>query len=120
MAIKPRASVPASPGDTDRTNRFPDRASGFVHMETPLEIYRRVVGEQPACDAPFFSEALFRYRAGNEQAAREISGRCLRFALAIAEEHAKGEPALPLLDVVQEANVGLMEAITAYSGDDLH
>src|SRR5579862_9284924 len=63
---------------------------GDTHMETPLDIYRRVVGEQPACDAPFFSEALSRYRAGDEQAAREISGRCLRFALAIAEEHARG------------------------------
>jgi DNA-directed RNA polymerase specialized sigma subunit len=88
-------------------------------METPLEIYRRVVAEQPACDAPFFSAALSRYRAGDEQAAREISGRCLRFALAVAEEHAKGALSLPLLDMVQEANVGLMEAITAYSGDDL-
>jgi DNA-directed RNA polymerase sigma subunit (sigma70/sigma32) len=89
-------------------------------MTTPIETYRRVVGEQPTCDAPFFADALSRYRAGDESAARLISGSCLRFALAIAEERTKAVPALALLDAIQEANAGLMEAITTFPGDDLH
>ena len=85
-------------------------------METPLETYRRVVSQQPACEPQFFSEALSRYRAGDESAARSISGSCLRLALAIAEEHSKEAPSSPLLDVIQEANAGLMEAITTFAG----
>src|SRR5689334_18395181 len=75
-----------------------NRASqGLADMETPLETYRRIVDVQPACDAAYFSGAIARYRAGDERAAREISGRCLRFALAVAEEHLKGAPSPPLL-----------------------
>jgi DNA-directed RNA polymerase sigma subunit (sigma70/sigma32) len=88
-------------------------------METPLETYRRVVSEQPACDAQFFSEALSRYRAGDEAAGRTISGSCLRLALAIAEDRSREAPSLPLFDVIQEANAGLMEAIATFSGGEL-
>src|SRR5690242_20082749 len=54
----------------------PNLASGeATRMETPLEIYRRHLADLPACDAEFFAEALTRYRAGDESAARDISGR---------------------------------------------
>jgi DNA-directed RNA polymerase sigma subunit (sigma70/sigma32) len=89
-------------------------------METPLETYRRVVAEQPTCDPPFFVEALSRYRSGDGSAARSISGSCLRFALALAEERAREAPTLDLFDVIQEANAGLMEAITTFPGAELH
>src|SRR5207247_1326247 len=58
------------------------------HMETALESYRRIIAEQPTCDDRFFAQALARYRAGDESAAREISGSCLRIALQLAERHA--------------------------------
>jgi DNA-directed RNA polymerase sigma subunit (sigma70/sigma32) len=87
-------------------------------METALEIYRRVIAAQPTCDEVFFSEALVRYRAGDQAAARDISGRCLRMALQLAEGHA-ADPAAPSFDAIQEANAGLMEAITTFAGGNL-
>jgi DNA-directed RNA polymerase sigma subunit (sigma70/sigma32) len=88
-------------------------------MDTPVETYRRIVGAQPTCDPPFFAAALSGHRAGDESAARRLCGSCLRFALAVAERHAQEASTLSLLDVIQEANAGLMEAITTFPGDDL-
>jgi DNA-directed RNA polymerase sigma subunit (sigma70/sigma32) len=86
-------------------------------MATALETYRRVIAAQPTCNDSFFTEALARYRAGNESAARDISGSCLRLALQIVETHSP-DPASPSFDAIQEANAGLMEAITTFGGDD--
>jgi DNA-directed RNA polymerase sigma subunit (sigma70/sigma32) len=88
-------------------------------METALETYRRVVAEQPACDAVSFAEALARYRAGDDSAARAISGSCLRVALKVAEDQACDSRALPLFDRIQEANAGLMDAIATFPGSSL-
>jgi DNA-directed RNA polymerase sigma subunit (sigma70/sigma32) len=100
----------------------PNRAlAGLADMEmqTVLENYRRFVAEQPVCDGVFFAEALGRARAGDVNAARDICGRCLRFALAAADERVKAAPSPPLFDVIEEANLALMEAITTYAGDDV-
>jgi DNA-directed RNA polymerase sigma subunit (sigma70/sigma32) len=87
-------------------------------METPLETYRRIVAEQPVCEANWFADALGQYRAGDEAAARNISGSCLRFALQMAEERAADTRNCQLFDLIEEANGGLMEAITTYNGSD--
>src|SRR5258708_1181621 len=94
------------------------RSSGVRDMETALEIYRRPIAVQPTCDDSFFAEALARYRAGNESAARDISGSWLRLALQVVEGHS-ADAASPSFDAIQEANAGLMEAITTFAGDDL-
>jgi DNA-directed RNA polymerase specialized sigma24 family protein len=88
-------------------------------METPLEIYRRHLADLPACDAAFFAEALARFRAGDESAARDISARCLGLALRLGEERARELGSVEALEVVQEANRGLWEAITTFPGNDL-
>ncbi len=76
-------------------------------METSLEIYRRHLAKLPACDADFFADALARYRAGDESAARDISGRCLHLALQHGEERAHELGSIEILEAVQEANRGL-------------
>jgi hypothetical protein len=88
-------------------------------METPLEIYKHHLTNLPACDAAFFAEALARYRAGDESAARDISGRCLGLALRLGEERARELGSAAILEVVQEANRGLWKAITTFAGNDL-
>jgi DNA-directed RNA polymerase sigma subunit (sigma70/sigma32) len=88
-------------------------------METALETYRRVIASQPTCNDSFFTESLARYRSGDESAARDISGSCLRLALQLVEHHS-ADPASPSFDAIQEANAGLMDAITTFAGDDLH
>jgi uncharacterized protein YcaQ len=88
-------------------------------METSLEIYRHRLANLPACDAEFFADALARYRAGAESAARDISGRCLGLALRLGEDRARELGSVETLEAVQEANRGLWKAITTFAGNDL-
>jgi DNA-directed RNA polymerase sigma subunit (sigma70/sigma32) len=85
-------------------------------MESELEIYRRLISAQPACEDSWFTDALAKYRAGDEAAGRTISGSCLRLAMQIAEARAAEFGTLSVLDVVQEANVGLMDALKSFTG----
>ena len=89
-------------------------------MEPALDTYRHLVAEQPACEARFFAQALAEYRAGDESAARKLSASCLRLALKYAEEQAaNGSGSVPIFDLIQEANAGLMEAITTFPGEEM-
>jgi DNA-directed RNA polymerase specialized sigma subunit len=88
-------------------------------MESALDMYRNRVTELPACDSAFLTEAMARYRAGDESAARDISGRCLGLALRLAEEVARKQSSVEIIDAIQEANRGLWLAITTFSGNDL-
>ncbi len=88
-------------------------------METALDTYRNQVTRLPLCDATFFAEAMARYRARDESAARDISGRCLRVALRLGEERARQLGSPDILDAVQEANRGLWKAITTFAGNDV-
>src|SRR5205814_3175785 len=88
-----------------------------ARMETSLEIYRGCVAKLPACDAEFFSEALARYRAGDERAARDISGRCLGLALRLGEERSHELGSTETLEAVQEANRRLWKSITTFAGN---
>ena len=85
-------------------------------MDTDLGEYRRVVDQQPACDEAWFAERLTRLRSGDEAAGREISGSCLRLALRLAEEMPNPPASWSLLDLIQEANAGLVEGLASFTG----
>jgi DNA-directed RNA polymerase sigma subunit (sigma70/sigma32) len=87
---------------------------GFV--DDWLEQYKAAIDQQPFCEDSWFQEQCQSLRSGDEQAGRHISGSCLRFALQIAQERAAAFPACHLLDVVEEANAGLMEAVRTFKG----
>lgn len=88
-------------------------------MESPLETYRQHVLGQPICEAQWFAAALGRFRGGDEAAAKEISARCLHVALRFAEDRAVSLPSHSMFDLIQEANAGLMQAVTTFDGGDL-
>ena len=88
-------------------------------MESSLETYRQHVLGQPICEAQWFAAALGRFRGGDGAASREISARCLHLALRFAENRAVLLPTYPLFDLIQEANAGLMQAVTTFEGTDL-
>jgi DNA-directed RNA polymerase specialized sigma subunit len=88
-------------------------------VEPALQKYKRIVAEQPVCQEEWFADKLAQYRAGDENGARAISGSCLRFALQLAERHAADCPEDVFFDFIEEANAGLMEALTTYSGSEL-
>jgi len=81
-----------------------------------LELYRAEVARVPACADPEFSNRLAEYRAGDEAAGRAITGSCLGMVLALVESLPDLPAGLDLLDAVQEANAGLVEALQTFSG----
>jgi hypothetical protein len=85
-------------------------------VESALELYRQKVSELPACEEPWFSGTLQRLRSGEEDQVREISGRCLHLALALAEARAGKRDEAELFDQIQEANAALLESIHSFKG----
>jgi DNA-directed RNA polymerase sigma subunit (sigma70/sigma32) len=81
-----------------------------------LQQYSSAIDEQPVCEDSWFQEQCRNLHAGDEQAGRRISGSCLRFALKIAQRRAAEFPECHLLDVVEEANAGLMDAVLTFKG----
>jgi DNA-directed RNA polymerase specialized sigma subunit len=81
-----------------------------------LQQYRTQVAAIPACSDPDFTNLLARYRAGDEDAGRAIAGSYLALALGLAESLPALPPGLDVLDAVQEANAGLVEALRTFTG----
>jgi len=82
-----------------------------------LELYRTEVAKLLACADPDFSTRLAQYRAGDEDAGRAITGSCLGMALALVESLPALPAGLDVLDAVQEANAGLVEALRTFTGN---
>ena len=85
-------------------------------MEDWLEQYQNQIERQPACEETWFQEQWRNLQSGDEMAGRLISASCLRFALRIAQQRAAEFPECHLVDVIQEANAGLMEAVLSFGG----
>jgi hypothetical protein len=85
-------------------------------VEDALEQYeRRVRQVQEACADPWFSQKLARYRAGDDEARLLICGSCLGLVLDLAR--ARWRPGtVGLLELVQEGNVALAEALATFQG----
>src|SRR5207249_258555 len=77
---------------------------------------RNAIGNQPACTDSWFGEVLSRSRSGNEEALREISGRCLTYVLDTVERRFPNRHEEELLDIIQDANAALLRAIESFAG----
>jgi DNA-directed RNA polymerase sigma subunit (sigma70/sigma32) len=82
-----------------------------------IENYESRLGEiSDVCSDPWFHEQLSRYRSGDETALRCISERCLGRVFVIAKEHWRPGYRMTLLDLVQEGNAALVQAIDHFRG----
>lgn len=86
-------------------------------MESSIEKYKSRLTEVPELDDAWFRPALSRARAGDEDEARRICGSSLSLALSLAEEFVAENSDAELLDVVQDANDLLVNAIARFEGD---
>ena len=86
-------------------------------METLIERYREFVSsKQPLASDEALCSRLDRYHAGEDLAWREISGSYLKPVLEFVESFPSLPRNLNLLNAVEEANVGLVDAIKTFSG----
>ncbi len=77
-----------------------------------LDLYLKAISRVPLLTAAEERELAERVAGGDEDAKRQLAEANLRFVVKIAKAYRhKG---LPLLDLIQEGNVGLMEAINKF------
>jgi RNA polymerase primary sigma factor len=77
-----------------------------------LSVYIRCVGRAPLLTATEERELFRRKEAGDESATRRLIESNLRLVVWIARRYAR--PGVPLLDLIQEGNLGLMRAIERF------
>lgn len=82
------------------------------HAADAVKVYLRDIGNSPLLTAEQEVELAKRVEAGDEEAMREFVLANLRLVVSIAKRYVgRG---LPLLDLVQEGNLGLMRAVQKY------
>ncbi len=74
--------------------------------------YRAQVARRPKLTREAEVDLALRYRGGDRDAARELVERCLGTVIAVALEYRRC--GLPIEDLVQEGNLGLLKAIERF------
>lgn len=88
--------------------------TALMEETDPLRLYLEEIAAAPACgDEKLLAEQL---SAGDQRAAQRLTELGLSRVVEIAAEYA-GQAVL-LLDLIQEGNIGLWEAISGYRGGD--
>jgi RNA polymerase primary sigma factor len=81
-------------------------------QDASLGLYFKDVSKLPMIDINKEIELTKRIKAGDQEAVRELVKANLRFAISVAKQYQnKG---LPLVDLIQEANIGLVKAAKLY------
>jgi len=80
--------------------------------DSPLQIYLKEIGRVPPLPPEEQQELARRARAGDEEAKAKLIRANLRLVVAIAKRHRNS--GLPLLDLIQEGNIGLMKAVEKF------
>ena len=88
--------------------------TALMEETDPLRLYLEEIADAPACgDEKLLAEQL---SSGDQRAAQRLTELGLSRVVEIAAEYA-GQAVL-LLDLIQEGNIGLWEAISGYRGGD--
>jgi DNA-directed RNA polymerase specialized sigma subunit len=86
-------------------------------METMLERYKAILSErQVDRSEALFVDRLKRFRSGEELAGREISGSYLQPVMELVESLSTLPQGLSMIDAIEAANVGLVDAIQSFEG----
>ena len=103
---RPRRALPARAGSAERGE------GGLVRYD-PLRAYMAEIARHPVLSREEEHELAVRYReTGDVDAAYKLVASNLRLVVKIAHEYRR--TAFQLLDLVQEGNMGLMQAVKKY------
>jgi RNA polymerase primary sigma factor len=80
--------------------------------EDPLKLYVRQIGGGPLLTREEERELARRKDAGDEEAKRQLIESNLRLVMAITRNYTKAD--VPLLDLIQEGNLGLIRAVEKF------
>lgn len=99
-------------GDSEFT---PDRFSDSQDTESVIQLYLKEIGRFPLLSKEEELEVARAARAGDQEAFRKLVNSNLRFVVTIAKKYQSC--GLSLLDLVNEGNIGLIEAAKRYDPD---
>jgi len=84
----------------------------FEHVEDAIRLYLREIRETPLLTADEEKELATRYAAGDRAARDRIIEANLRLVVSIAKRY--NNHALPLIDLIEEGNLGLIKAVERF------
>ena len=97
LRTRSRGSAPVSPGPT---------------ADDPLKLYVRQIGDGRLLTAAEERELARRKDAGDEAAKRRLIESNLRLVMSITRNYTRAD--VPLLDLIQEGNLGLIRAVEKF------
>jgi RNA polymerase primary sigma factor len=109
-AVQPSDEEIEDLADEDRDEAA--AAEGPPETADPLKLYVRQIGDGPLLTAAQERELARRKDLGDEQAKRRLIESNLRLVMSIARNYQTA--GVPLLDLIQEGNLGLMRAVEKF------
>ncbi|CAN5462696.1 RNA polymerase sigma factor RpoD [soil metagenome] len=94
--------------DRDRQRDYPSAGGSDMTMK----LYLREIGQVPLLTREEENELAARIKVGNEEARTHMIRANLRLVVKIAQDYANY--GLPLLDLINEGNIGLMKAVERF------
>src|SRR5579875_428593 len=110
VQIAPAVFVAAIP---NRRQRHP-RTELVIHEEDALSAYLQQVARMPRLSASEEVALFAQVQAGDTAARARFIEANLRLVVAIAREYATKERQVPLIDLIQYGNIGLIQALEAF------
>jgi RNA polymerase primary sigma factor len=97
--------------DPDAEERRP-RPATREPTQDPLKLYVRAIGDGPLLTPPEERELARRKDEGDEEAKKKLIESNLRLVMSITRNYTKA--GVPLLDLIQEGNLGLIRAVEKF------
>src|SRR6266545_2962627 len=101
--------------ETEEEADHPDEsyaAQGAAQSQDPLKLYVRSIGGGPLLTREEERELARRKDAGDEEAKKRLIEANLRLVMSITRNYTKA--GVPLLDLIQEGNLGLIRAVEKF------
>jgi RNA polymerase primary sigma factor len=100
------------PPDAEEVDDAPASKNGGPLLQDPLKLYVRQIGAGRLLTAEEERELARRKDAGDEAAKAKLVESNLRLVMSITRAYAKAD--VPLLDLIQEGNLGLIRAVEKF------
>ena len=107
----PDAAVEIEEADDD-DDREPVAEQAETHTQDPLKLYVRSIGGGPLLTRAQEAALAKRKDEGDEEAKRRLIEANLRLVMSITRSYTKA--GVPLLDLIQEGNLGLIRAVEKF------